>query len=402
MVVEKTPEVHRIAIPFLDDPGLYEQYVNFDGHLRFGKVMEDLDAFACNVAFRHADDEREETRPVHVVTAAVDEIVVHRGVEQLIRFNLDMEGVVTWVGRSSIEVECTAFADGEPAVTATFLLVGKDSGTGKTTQVNRLKPTTDVEVARWNAGAMRNDRRREERKTDLFAVSPREDETAMLHKLMLQVTGASDSHPGAPAAPPEADSHPGAGDPTEPLRLPPIDMPDTRMWTYQLCQPQQRNTANNIFGGYLMRVGFELARANAYAFCNPTARALGENTMPMLLDVNDISFASPVKIGNLLDLSSRVVYSSGGAFQVRLEIRAQDMNNNASPKPTVTTNVLHFTFACALASANDFGRPLPVQEVKPTNYRQGLLLLDGRRRMMAAAANGNSKMRSMLPDSFEI
>ena len=33
------------------------------------------------------------------------------------------------------------------------------------------------------------------------------------------------------------------------------------------CNPQQRNTAGRIFGGFLMRRAFELAHATAYRFC---------------------------------------------------------------------------------------------------------------------------------------
>lgn len=38
------------------DPIVRDQYLNFRGGLRFGKLLEDIDAFAGNIAFMHCDD----------------------------------------------------------------------------------------------------------------------------------------------------------------------------------------------------------------------------------------------------------------------------------------------------------------------------------------------------------
>ena len=97
-----------------------------------------------------------------------------------------------------------------------------------------------------------------------------------------------------------------------------------------------------------------------------------------------------------------------------------DLNDNAAAlvKPPVTTNVLHFTFACkrqggdaggggggdgggASASATGGGGGggavtvtaadlLPVPVVRPQSYRQGVLVLDGRRHMIQAKAEANA------------
>ena len=193
--------------------------------------------------------------------------------------------------------------------------------------------------------------------------------------------------------------------------------------------------------GYIMRVGFELAKANALTFCGAAALASGHDAYPLLLAVNDITvrtcaamayrgrvvcnsrhghapthpspqFAHPVSIGNLLELSSRVVYTNDACFQIRLEVKAVDLRRNATPKPIVTTNVLHFTFACRRAAGGDDPSEatallLPVPHVRPMNYRQGMLTLDGRRRMRAAkedavrhAGRGTGRLVDMYPTSW--
>jgi acyl-coenzyme A thioesterase 9 len=52
---------------------LREQYVNAFGGLRFGKILEDLDAFAAECAYVHADG-FDPQRPVTIVTASCDRI----------------------------------------------------------------------------------------------------------------------------------------------------------------------------------------------------------------------------------------------------------------------------------------------------------------------------------------
>jgi hypothetical protein len=47
---------------------------NYIGEILIGKLLEDLDALAGNIAFLHCDDNNPDTRSLHVVTAAVDTI----------------------------------------------------------------------------------------------------------------------------------------------------------------------------------------------------------------------------------------------------------------------------------------------------------------------------------------
>ena len=100
----------EITYAFSTDEFLKERYRNPFGHLRFGKVLEDLDALAGNIAFSHVQDPA-----VNIVTASVDRIRL-TGMPNL-SFDQCLSGKVTYVGTSSMEIrmQCkdVGIADGE-------------------------------------------------------------------------------------------------------------------------------------------------------------------------------------------------------------------------------------------------------------------------------------------------
>ncbi|KAF9992575.1 hypothetical protein BGZ80_005027 [Entomortierella chlamydospora] len=90
----------EIILPFAKDKALLEEYINFGGHVRHGKIMEDLDALAGAISYKHCDDGKTNSQPIIIVTAAVDRIDFLRpfGVR-----DLRLSGHVTFVGYSSME-----------------------------------------------------------------------------------------------------------------------------------------------------------------------------------------------------------------------------------------------------------------------------------------------------------
>lgn len=64
----------EVVLPFRTDLLLREEYVNVFKGLRFGKLMEDLDALAASIAYKHAHDGRDGYLPLTIVTASVDRI----------------------------------------------------------------------------------------------------------------------------------------------------------------------------------------------------------------------------------------------------------------------------------------------------------------------------------------
>ena len=96
----------KITYDFQDDEFLMERYRNPFGHLRFGKVLEDLDALAGNIAYNHVQDPK-----VNIVTASVDRIRLSGSVS--LEKNQTLSGKVTYVGTSSMEIRMQCKSDGE-------------------------------------------------------------------------------------------------------------------------------------------------------------------------------------------------------------------------------------------------------------------------------------------------
>lgn len=89
-------------LPFRDDQDLRFDYVNSYGGIRFGKILEDLDAMAATVAYLHCGQSGMGDFPMTILTASVDRIVLHGKMPA--DANLRLRGMVTWVGYSSMEV----------------------------------------------------------------------------------------------------------------------------------------------------------------------------------------------------------------------------------------------------------------------------------------------------------
>ena len=89
-----------------------------------------------------------------------------------------------------------------------------------------------------------------------------------------------------------------------------------------------------IFGGYLMRLAYELAFCNASVFIKHR---------PLFLALDEISFRKPVPIGTFLALDSQIVFAEGGdhrSFQVMVKADVFDIQKGTRE----TTNNFWFTF----------------------------------------------------------
>jgi acyl-coenzyme A thioesterase 9 len=62
-LVPKPPKRVTVSYPFSTDGSLRESYRNPWGAVRLGRVLEDLDSLAGNIAYEHCDDFDASTRP---------------------------------------------------------------------------------------------------------------------------------------------------------------------------------------------------------------------------------------------------------------------------------------------------------------------------------------------------
>nr|XP_017238926.1 PREDICTED: acyl-coenzyme A thioesterase 9, mitochondrial [Daucus carota subsp. sativus] len=270
-LLTRTPSQSRTAIlyNFSSDYILREQYRDPWNEVRIGKLLEDLDALAGTISVKHCSDDDHMTRPLLLVTASVDKMVLKKSIS--VDIDLKISGAVIWVGRSSIEIqlEVTQLTNGSTdtfnsvALMANFIFVARDSKTGKAAPVNRLSPETKEETLLYEEAEARNELRKQKRGGDKRDIENGNRLEALL--------GEGRIFSDMPALA-DRDS---------------ILLRDTRLENSLICQPQQRNIHGRIFGGFLMHRAFELAFSTAYVFAG---------MMPCFLEVDHVDFLRPVSI----------------------------------------------------------------------------------------------------------
>lgn len=133
-LIAKTPSKSRTSVlyKFSSDYVLREQYRNPWNEIRMGKLLEDLDALAGTISFKHCSSNDGTTRPLILVTASVDKMLLKKPIR--IDTDLTIEGAVTWVGRSSMEIQLEVMQSSPEAsstsqalaLTANFTFVARD------------------------------------------------------------------------------------------------------------------------------------------------------------------------------------------------------------------------------------------------------------------------------------
>jgi acyl-coenzyme A thioesterase 9 len=359
-----TPADSRVEIsyPFTTDQLLLESYRNPWGQMRLGKMMEDLDALAGNIAFFHVDNANasndsdvKEQHPV-IVTASVDRIRLRQ--RPTMDSDQHLSGQVTWTGTSSMEICMQCTGNDTEWLQAYVTFVTLDPVTKKPTAIPAVQPQTDQEIASFQAGAARaaaKKKRRHQKKT----VSADTDDLA---DALLAEAGPLLNMPSL------ADPHS-------------ILMDATKMQNAMIAQPQVQNLHNRIFGGFLMRRAFELAFSNAYVF---------GGARPLFLQMDDVSFASPVDVGDLMVFNSRVLYTDTG--------RLKDYYNSAT---TATTTGSTGT----TANGYDPDQELPLVHVEVeawvTEPEKASARLSNQFYFTFAISKKEMKVRRVLPSNID-
>ena len=93
--------------------------------------------------------------PITIVTASVNHIDLQGTLKP--QQDLKLDGFVTYVGRSSMEIcikvdALTSSGAQEPRLVAYFNMVARNPATQTTVSVNSLKPTNSEEKANFDAG----------------------------------------------------------------------------------------------------------------------------------------------------------------------------------------------------------------------------------------------------------
>ena len=334
-----------IMYEFSKDQFLLETYRNPYGEMRFGKILEDLDALAGNIAFNHVEGN------ALIVTAGVDRIRLSRRPD--INVNQYLSGRVTWVGSSSMEIRMkisTNEGGSDEWLEAYFTFVTLDPTTKKAIKIAPLIPETEEERVNFELGAVKAQAKREARKNKIQIGRALSDES-----LKIDVRAAKLLEEAGTLL-----KMPSLADPNT------ILMDETSQENAMVAQPQARNLHDRIFGGFLMRRAFELAFATAYLF---------GGDKPRFLEVDDISFDKPVDVGDLLVFKSRVLYTQpdGGNLghyvdnhdglplvNVEVEVWVTSPENRTA----VVSNHLYLTFALPKSKTCKFVFPSNIDQAR--------------------------------------
>ncbi|ESQ51627.1 hypothetical protein EUTSA_v10016640mg [Eutrema salsugineum] len=347
----KSPSRSRTSIlyKFSSDFVLREQYRNPWNEIRTGKLVEDLDALAGTISFKHCSSGDGSARSMILVTASVDRIIMKRPIR--VDAELSIVGAVTWVGRSSMEMKLQVIQSQDAnnpsesvALEANFTFVARDAKTGKSTPINQVTPETEHEKLLWKEAEERNKLRKQKR-----AESKEEHEKLKDLERLNELLAEGRVFQDMPALA-DRDS---------------ILIKDTCHENSLICQPQQRNIHGRIFGGFLMRKAFELAFSNAYTFAGVS---------PRFLEVDRVDFIKPVDVGNFLRFKSRVLYTEANNSAEPL-INIEVIAHVTSPelRSSEVSNKFYFTFSVRPEAMKD---GLRIRNVVPATEEEARRVIE--------------------------
>ena len=196
----------------------------------------------------------------------------------------------------------SSWATDKPFLEAIFSFVARDPHSGRAVPINPLRVGEGTEEARFfELGQRRDEERKAQRqlvKESAYGFPLDKETVGSAHELLSKAKRLL--------------SMPALADSRE------ILMSETALQNSLTCQPQQRNTAGRIFGGFLMRRAFELAFTTAYLFAGKR---------PVFLELDLVTFKAPVSVGDLLRFESCVLYTSAamdilGRHTIHVEVPA--------------------------------------------------------------------------------
>ncbi|XP_055905484.1 acyl-coenzyme A thioesterase 9, mitochondrial-like [Eupeodes corollae] len=340
-------------IPLSVSKSLQDRYVALLGHVRLGRLMEDMDLFAVWVCHQHLKIPKLDpsvSLPYTFVTILVDKISF-TDFTPVANQDIQLSGHVSWVGRSSMEIvvwlEQLQGDKYQKITRALFLMAARNATNTKAAPVNPLVPANEHEKTILAGGELRKERRRQVQANSLQKLEPTAEEQKISHELFLRTTR------------------------TDLMELNSRILPENARWmgdssvvSTMASFPENRNAHNTVFGGFLMRNALEISWVCASLYC-------GER--PKLETICDISFQKPVNVSSFLKIYTHVVYTQDNYIQIMTVVDPIDPSSGN----LVTSNIFYYTYTA----------PSKVPEVLPRTYDETLWYIDGRRKFKYALGN---------------
>ncbi len=116
----------------------------------------------------------------------------------------------------------------------------------------------------------------------------------------------------------------------------------------ELVLPNDTNTLNNLMGGKLMHWMDVVSAIAGQKHCN---------SIVVTASVDNISFRSPIQLGNVVTLRARVTRAFTSSVEIRIDVEAE----NIPEGKRFDSNSAYFTFV----AVDKNGHPVEVPEVVP-------------------------------------
>lgn len=234
-------------IPLGSDESFRFKYLHSNtDYVRFGRLLEDLDTFAVHISYKHNDplqDNTNDSSPLGIVTALVDDIKIHDKLKS--DEDIKLTGSVSWTGSSSMEILMQVHQNDICAMDATFLMVARCPFDNKAAKVCPLNAVNSNERRVFAQAELRKATRIQASKTNLLKLPPTDEEAGEIHDLFVNSLNQSV----------QAFSN-------RVLLDGQIWMESCKLKSAMTAMPEHRNIHGKLFGGHIMRKGFELAMAN--------------------------------------------------------------------------------------------------------------------------------------------
>uniref|UniRef100_T1PG11 Thioesterase n=1 Tax=Musca domestica TaxID=7370 RepID=T1PG11_MUSDO len=338
-------------LPLSTDKTLQDRYVAFLGHVRLGRLMEDMDMFAVWVCHKHIKlNNLPEGIPLPYtfVTILVDKITFTNFRTKATE-DIRLSGHVSWVGKSSMEIvvwlEQMENGVWHKITKALFLMAARNATNTGPAPVNPIKPATDEEKNIFDGGILRKQRRQLLQASSIFKVEPNDYEQSLMYELFKRTTPQTTMELNLRVLPPNCRW-----------------MSDSFVTNTIASFPENRNAHNKVFGGFLMRNASEISWVCANLYCK-TAKPKTEH-------ICDISFEKPVSVNSFIKMTAYVVYTEVNYLQI---MTVADVIDSVTGDQ-LTSNVFYYTY-----SATE-----QVPEVLPRSYHETMWYLQGRRKFKYA------------------
>lgn len=309
------------------DPAVRRRYMIVDepitGNFRFGLLLEDLDIVAEQAALGYVRRFHSDAR---VVTAAIDNIIVRHVVDN--DRDILIHARINHVGRSSMVVGIRVEHPGNPSThiaSCYFTMVARGGANDEESRaLPSLRYSDQLEQRRADKAIAAREEHRLQHAAELEPPSREE------YKLLQQLHDAQEvaGFTGLKAGQLVVDG-------------------------WDRMYPEQEYVPHRIFGGYIVRRAYELS-----SICSE----LVATDRSVIAAVNRINFFHPVRLGDKLHYTCRIVYTSGSFICVEANIERISRDRTSK---TLSNSCL-FTFDNV--DSNLQHRPVPA--IYPATYAE--------------------------------